>query len=90
MRALRIQAKDGFVLLLEDKTCIPIKFDSKEEVTKQLAMSMSVCNSKFEEGELIINGDKMTFKDDKLKLVDWKELFPNLDWDALKRLDTVY
>lgn len=59
MRALRIQAKDGFVLLLEDKTCIPIKLDSKEEVTKQLAMSMSVFNSKFEEGELIINGDKM-------------------------------
>ena len=79
MRALKIILRDGIILEFEDKTYTAISFDTEDETTKELILSLRVLDSpKIEEVEVIKNGDSWTVKQDNQRLIDWKKVCPEL------------
>ena len=51
-------------------------------------MLLFATHPKFEEGELTFDENNTpNFIADKLKLVNWKELYPKLDWEQLEKED---
>lgn len=87
MRALCIHAKNGHIFLLENGTMLPVELDTKDKSTEEFARAMFATHPKFEEGELIMDGDAPNFIADRLNLVDSKKLYPKLDWEKLEKED---
>ena len=77
MRALKLIFRDAIVLKFEDKTTTAIPFDTKDETTKELMLSLRVLDCpKIEEVEVIKKGDAWTLKQDNQMLIDWTKVCP--------------
>ena len=79
IRALKLILRDGIVFEFEDKTTTAIPFDTEDEITMELILSLRVLDSPpIEEVEVIKNGDSWTVKQDNKRLIDWKKVLPEL------------